>query len=357
MKLLIAGGGTGGHLFSGLAIAEEWVARGFEVIFVGTPKGLEKELIPKFGYRLRMIKALTLKGLGMAQKLRTLVQLPGSFLESRKILKEEKPDWVLGIGGYASGPTVLMARLMRLPSAIIDQNSIPGMTNRFLGRWTKKVFLTFQESEKYFAKKKVLRVFGNPVLKKMRGISTPLTKKIGSLMVCGGSQGAHRINEIFLTALPGLKKEIPGLFVYWQTGARDFEEIQRNLLDKRDNTNVVVAPFFDDMEKKYAEVELVVARSGAGTLTELALWGLPSILIPYPFAADGHQQENAKVFEKAGAAEVIVERDLDSSILVEQILSLLKDKTKLEMMSSKALQLARPDATQKIVDELLSPLP
>ncbi len=350
MKLLIAGGGTGGHLFSGLAIAEEWGARGFEVIFVGTPKGLEKELIPKFGYRLRMIKALSLKGLGVIQKLKTLVQLPGSFWESRKILKEEKPDWVLGIGGYASGPTVLMAKLMGLPSAIIDQNTIPGMTNRFLGRWTKKVFLTFQESEKYFAKKKA-KVFGNPVLKKMRGVSIPLTKKIGSLMVCGGSQGSRRINEIFLAALPGLKKEIPELFVYWQTGGRDFAEIQQNLADK---TNIVIAPFFDDMEKKYAEVELVVARSGAGTLTELALWGVPSILIPYPFAADGHQQENAKVFEKKGAAEVMIEGELDSALLVEHILSLLKDKKRLGEMSSQALQLARPDAAQKIVDELLN---
>ena len=154
MKLIIAGGGTGGHLFSGLAVAEEWVLRGGKVLFVGTLKGLEKELIPKFGYRLELIKVSSLKGSGIFRKLKTMAGIPTACLQSRRLLKKEKPDVVLGIGGYASGPMVMTARLKGIPTAVVDQNSVPGLTNRWLGKWVDRVFLMFAESASYFRRKK-----------------------------------------------------------------------------------------------------------------------------------------------------------------------------------------------------------
>lgn len=351
MKLLIAGGGTGGHLFSGLAVAEAWKGRGGEVVFVGTQRGLEKELVGKFGYPLRMIQTSILKGSGGIQKFKTLFSLPRSFWESWKILKEEKPDRVLGIGGYASGPTVLMARAAGMPTSVLDQNSIPGMTNRILGKVVDQVFLTFDESARCFKKKKV-RIFGNPVLRKMReGARSFSVKRRWSLMVCGGSQGAHRINEIFFQSLEKIRSEIPELFVVWQTGSKDFGQIQKKMGGK--TFSGIIAPFFDDMEKKYTEVELVIGRSGAGTVTELALFGVPSILIPYPFAADGHQQENARVLEKAGGAFVMDESQCDGVVLAEKIISLLRDKKGLDAMSLAVRKLARPDAAERIVDELM----
>ncbi|MBI2340586.1 MAG: undecaprenyldiphospho-muramoylpentapeptide beta-N-acetylglucosaminyltransferase [Deltaproteobacteria bacterium] len=351
MKLIIAGGGTGGHLFSGLAVAEEWKARGGSVLFVGTPKGLEKDLVPKYGYRLEMISVSSLKGSGIFSKLKTLAGIPGAILNSRRLLKEEKPDVVLGIGGYASGPMVLAARMRHIPTAVIDQNSVPGFTNRRLGRWVGRVFLAFDEAADYFEKGKV-RLTGNPVLKRLREKAARSGSAKDTLLICGGSQGAHAINEGFIEAVKEIDKRHPGLKIVHQTGTADYEWVARKFREKK--IQATVAPFFENMEEHYGRAKLAVSRAGAGTVTELALFGVPSILVPYPFSADGHQKKNAAHFVCRGAAEMVLQSDLTAEKLAEKITELLSDGKRLETMSQKARSLARPDATQKVADELMA---
>ena len=351
MKLIIAGGGTGGHLFSGLAVAEEWVLRGGKVLFVGTPRGLEKELIPRFGYRLELIKVSSLKGSGIFRKLKTMAGIPTACLQSRRLLKKEKPDVVLGIGGYASGPMVMTARLKGIPTAVVDQNSVPGLTNRWLGKWVDRVFLMFAESASYFRREKV-RITGNPVLKKLQKEADKAKGARDMLLVCGGSQGAHGINEKFLDAVEEIQRRRPELKIVHQTGSADYEWALNRMKEKK--IDAVVAPFFDNLQEYYGRTQLVIARAGAGTLTELALFGVPSILIPYPFAADEHQRKNADIFVRHGAAEMILQEDLTTAGLKEKIGMLLSDPKKLEEMSRRARGLAKPDAAEKIVDELIS---
>ncbi|MBI4411827.1 MAG: undecaprenyldiphospho-muramoylpentapeptide beta-N-acetylglucosaminyltransferase, partial [Deltaproteobacteria bacterium] len=350
MKLIVAGGGTGGHLFSGLAVAEEWVSRGFEVLFVGTPKGLEKDLVPRFGYRLELINVLSLKGSGFFLKLKTLAGVPRALVKSRRLLKKEKPDLVLGIGGYASGPMVVAAKLKGIPTAVIDQNSVPGLTNRWLGKWVDRVFLMFEESASWFGPEKV-RITGNPVLKKLKKEALGQGNPRDILLICGGSQGAHAINEKFIQVVGDIRQKYPDLKIVHQTGAADYEWVSKEMREKR--IEAVVAPFFDNLQDYYRRAKLVVARAGAGTLTELALFGVPSILIPYPFAADEHQKKNADIFVRHGGAEMILQRDLTPHGLAEKIEAFLTDPERLKEMSRKARSLAKPDAAKKIVDELM----
>lgn len=366
MKLLIAGGGTGGHLFPGLAVAEMWKAEGNEVVFVGTPRGLEKDLVPRFGHKLELMTVSPIKGNKIVARLRAFKNLPSSFFQALKILKKEKPDVVLGIGGYASGPCVLAASLKRIPTGVIEQNSIPGLTNKVLGKFVKRVFITFENAKKFFAEKKV-RVTGNPVLKErlpssiVRSFDRSIAEKASSelshdrtiersnLLIMGGSQGAHRVNEIFLEAYALIREKIPHLSICHQTGKNDFEPVKAKYGTSQ---NVTVAPFFDKMQDWYAKTSLVICRSGASSLTELALWGLPSILIPYPYAADDHQKFNAKEFEDKGAAFLFDEKDLTAEKLAEAIVSILQNNQKYLEMKKAALGLSKPLATNAVVGEL-----
>lgn len=355
-KLLIAGGGTGGHLFPGIAVAEEWVSRGGDVLFAGSTRGLERDIIPRYGYPLYLLSASKLKGGGILRKIKTLIKLPRIFFEAFLLLKKVKPDVVLGIGGYVSGPLLFLARIMQMKTSIIEQNIYPGLTNRWLGRWVHRIFITYDETSAFFKKKKV-RAFGNPTMKKIRDFSLKLksverqAENYPTLLVCGGSQGAHVLNEVFIKSLNQLQRHFPQIFVYHQTGEKDYKEVEGAF--KKENIKGQTAPFFFDMEKKYAEADLVVSRAGAGILTELALWGLPSILIPYPHAADDHQRKNAEYFATRGASLIILESELTSTLLVRQIIPLLSDQQALSSMSEKARQIGKPDAAQKIVDELL----
>lgn len=349
-KILIAGGGTGGHLYSGIAVAREWVLRGGEVLFVGTSRGLEKTLIPKAGFKINYLPTSGMKGLGVVKKIFGMLVLCVATLRACHILLREKPAVVLGIGGYASAPCLLAALLfpgkMR---AVIDQNALPGMTNRMLGRFVHRVFLHFEEARAYFKPEKI-RMTGNPLARDLTRTpkqAGPLQTGPLTLLVCGGSQGALRLNELMRNIFPKLKETLPELKLIHQTGAR------AEVLDYGALAGATwVEPFFDPIEEVYAQADLVLSRAGAGTLTELAAFGLPAVLIPYPYAADNHQRINALAFVKKNAAVMLEQKDLTEEKLTETLLDLLQDGKKRLAMGEAAKKLARPKATQEIVDEL-----
>ncbi|HBF11934.1 MAG TPA: undecaprenyldiphospho-muramoylpentapeptide beta-N-acetylglucosaminyltransferase [Deltaproteobacteria bacterium] len=363
--LLIAGGGTGGHLYSGLAVAEDWCARGGEVLFVGTNYGLEKNLVPHYGYKLETVPVSKLKGSSVVVRLKTLVLLPLALVKSLWIMARYRPTAVLGIGGYASGPMVVAGWICRVPTAIVDQNAIPGLTNRWLGKIAKKVFLAFDVAGSYFKKEKV-RITGNPVLRSrlpaMLGHDesgrdnpriVPTEYPEITLLVCGGSQGAHALNESVMQAFGLISKKFPGLKIIHQAGPTDEALVRKTYAEMK--INAEVCAFIHDLENYYAKANLVIARSGAGTLTDLSNWGLASILVPYPFAADDHQRANARIFVDAGAALLLEQKNSTPEKLAEMIASLLKDTTRLESMGQAARLLSRPDAAKLVVDQLLSP--
>jgi len=358
LKLMIAGGGTGGHLYCGLAIAEEWKARFGTVIFVGTPQGLEVKLVPAYQHPLILIRMAPLKGKFFLARLKALFWLPYAMGKSFLVLIKEKPNVVLGIGGYVSGPFVLVARMFGFKTAVIDQNAIPGFTNRLLGKWVHLVFLTFEGSQKFFSQKKI-RFFGNPVLKERVPINPRLRQDFGGqarlpskplLLICGGSQGAHVLNETMLKLYPKLVREFPHLVIVHQTGPTDFDNMQMEA--QKISDHIEIKSYIDNMAHYYRLATCVVARSGAGTITELALWGLASILIPYPFAADDHQLFNARELEKKKAAFIVEQKNIDLENLFSLIKKILSDDDLRKTMEHNAKQLAKPRAASDVAESL-----
>jgi UDP-N-acetylglucosamine--N-acetylmuramyl-(pentapeptide) pyrophosphoryl-undecaprenol N-acetylglucosamine transferase len=352
MKALIAGGGTGGHLFPGIAVAEELKARGHEVHFVGTTRGIEARVCPAEGWPLHLIRVSGLKGGGLFGILRGLLNLPRALAESLAILRREAPDLVVGVGGYASGPMVLMAALLGRPTAILEQNSVPGLTNRILGRIVRQVYGAFSSAERFFPKGKY-RLFGNPVRHKVRAHMATVNADRGvrtQLVVVGGSQGAHAVNELVSGAMDllGKRKKAPPLI--HQTGESDLAAIQTKYREAE--LDVDVRAFIDDMAAAYRVARLVVARAGASTLAELTARGLPSILIPFPFAADDHQTVNAKELRDAGAARLLVQKETTAESLAAAIEALFFDDATLEGMGQAARGLGRPKAHSDVADEL-----
>ena len=362
MKVVIAGGGTGGHLFPGLAVAEELRGRGHEVHFVGTEQGIEAKVIPGQNFGLDFIDVRGLKGANLRGRLQTLTALPRALYQSLTILRRVKPQLVLGVGGYASGPVLVAAELVGLPTAILEQNSIPGITNRTLGKIVDLVFGTFAAAVRYFPEQKY-RLMGNPVRQQIRdlysarpelveGASTSLRAAQGErfLLVMGGSQGAQAVNDLVCGAMAILaaKKKAPTLL--HQTGANDLARVQA--LYQTSQVAVTVTAFIDDVASALAQSELVVSRAGATTLSELHLAGVPAILIPYPHAADDHQTSNARACEEKGAAIVCVQEATTAESLAKTIDDLLSNKALLAEMERRARQLSRPRAHLEIVDAL-----
>jgi len=351
MRLLIAGGGTGGHLFPGVAIAEELRARDPDaaVRFVGTERGIEARVLPKLGWDLARIEISGLKTVGALGAIRGALRIPGALWQSRRLIKEFKPDVVVGVGGYASGPVVLMARLMGIPTAICEQNSIPGLTNKILGRLVRRVFLMFEESKRFFSPKKVA-LSGNPV---RRGLLTAFAEsqaaphELPRVFVCGGSLGATKVNEIASEALIALARDRK-LSVVHQTGAADVDKIRARYAEA--GLDAEVHAFIDQMVTQYLAADVVVSRAGATTLAELAIAGKPAVLVPYPFAADNHQELNAREMADAGAAVMYRQVDLTPAILAQTLGELLGDRDRRAQMGSAMKALARPGAAATIVD-------
>ncbi len=352
MKIIIAGGGTGGHLFPGIAIAEEILKRDGDnrILFIGTERGIEKRVLPGLGYNLALIDVAGIKGKGLAGKLSAFAKLPRSFTQSIRIIRSFRPDLVLGVGGYASGPAVLTAHLLGIKTVIAEQNAYPGVTNRILARFVDRIFLTFPDTEKRFPQRKILHT-GNPIRAAfMSPPDNPLEiKHKFSLLVFGGSQGAKAINQAVLAALDNLEEIRQGLHIIHQTGAQELESVSSAYKSK--GFDAEVHAFIMDMPSIYAQADLLVCRAGATSIAEMTASGRASILIPYPYAANDHQTKNAEVLVHAGAAIVLPEAVLTGEKLADTILLLYRDPDRINRMEACSRQLARREAAAEIVNE------
>jgi UDP-N-acetylglucosamine--N-acetylmuramyl-(pentapeptide) pyrophosphoryl-undecaprenol N-acetylglucosamine transferase len=347
MKVLIAAGGTGGHIYPGIAVAKEIMRRDetSEVLFVGTARGLETKIVPENGFQLSLIKSAGLKNVGFVGKLKGLFILPQSFLEARALIKDFKPDVVIGAGGYVSGPVLLMASLMRVPTLVMDSNALPGFTNRRLAPFVTKAALTFEEALPFFGKKGI--VTGNPVRKEFFEIEPKARGEKVNLLIFGGSQGARAINNAMGEALELLPKD--KLQVTHQTGEFDFEKL-KEIYSRSVFSNADVRQYISNMVDEFAKADLVICRAGATTCAELSAAGKAAIMIPLPTAADDHQRKNAEALETAGAAKMILQRDLTGESLANEILDLINNREKITAMETATKKLARRDAAEATVD-------
>ncbi|MDQ3821491.1 MAG: undecaprenyldiphospho-muramoylpentapeptide beta-N-acetylglucosaminyltransferase [Acidobacteriota bacterium] len=357
MRVLIAAGGTGGHIYPGIAVAKEVMRRDpeSEVRFVGTARGLETRLVPKAGFELSFIESAGLKNVGLTARLRGLLLLPKSFLEARKLIREFKPDAVLGAGGYVSGPVLMTAALMRIPTLVMESNALPGFTNRTLARFVDKAAVTFEASLPYFRGKGV--VTGNPVRREFFDIPPKARDaKRFSLLIFGGSQGARAINEAMIAALPHLEEQRDVLRITHQTGEADFERVSEGYKDAGWSEQSDARRYIDDMVAEFARADLIVSRAGATTTAELVAAGKAAVMIPFPQAADDHQRKNAEALRSAGAARMILQKDLTGERLAEEVAALIKAPDELTKMEEASRKLARGDAaaaTVNLIEELI----
>jgi UDP-N-acetylglucosamine--N-acetylmuramyl-(pentapeptide) pyrophosphoryl-undecaprenol N-acetylglucosamine transferase len=347
MRAVIGGGGTGGHVIPALAIARELRERfRAQVLFVGTARGLENRLVPAAGFELRLIEVGALNRVSLATRLRTLTALPRAIAASSQILGQYRPDVVLGVGGYASGPAMLAAALRSLPTLVFEPNVVPGFANRVVAPMVSLAAVQFEQTARSFRRAVVT---GVPVRREfflMPRYSQPDHKP--TLLVFGGSQGASALNRVMLESLSALQQQIAGIHIVHQTGERDYNEAQGAYL--RAGISAEVYPFIDDMPGVFARADLLVCRSGASTVAEVAAAGRPAVFVPFPKAADDHQLRNAEALAGAGAAELIVEAELNSERLVRTLKSLLSDRIRLAGMAQAARSLAHPRAAQEIAE-------
>jgi len=349
MKILIAAGGTGGHIYPGIAVAKEILRRDAKskVLFVGTARGLETKIVPENGFELALINSAGLKNVGLLGQLKGLLILPKSFFEARRIIKSFQPDAVVGAGGYVTGAVLLTASLMRVPTLVMDSNALPGFTNRRLAPFVTKAALTFEEAVKFFGKKAV--VTGNPVRKEFFDIPPKARDNFKfSVLIFGGSQGAKAINNVMVDALEHLQAFKDKLFITHQTGESDFETVQKGYAENNWQT-ADVRKYISDMVSEFAETDLIISRAGATTCAEVAAAGKAAIMIPLPTAADDHQRKNAEALQTTGAARMILQKDLSGEILAKEITEFINEPEKISAMETAAKKLAKRDAAERTV--------
>ncbi len=351
MHIVIVAGGTGGHLFPGIAAAQEFQSRpGIRVTFLTTPKPVTVQILERYRLTWQAVASRALKGQGLFSRLRTVFSLPGYVLEARSRLKALKPNLVLGMGGYAAGPVGLAAYSLGIPLAIHEQNTIPGAANRWLSRFTRKVFVSFPDTAGHFPSDKTLWT-GNPIREEFFQGQAPRPELPFTVMLMGGSQGAHHLNMEGLTALPLLAEAQSNLKFLHLTGEADFAEVQAGYREA--GFAAEVAPFTSEVAAWMARAHLLVCRSGASTLAELAAMGRAAVLVPYPFAANNHQEHNARFFEASGAAEVILNKDFTGELLAGKIRQLLAGPQALTRMEAASQTLAKPHAAREMVEGCL----
>ena len=351
MRVLIAAGGTGGHIYPGIAVAQEIRRRdsNSQVHFVGTARGLETRLVPQAGFELSLIESAGLKNVSLGARVKGVAVLPRSFVSTRKLLRQFRPEVVVGAGGYVSGPVVLTAAMLRVPTLVMESNALPGWTNRVLARFVDRAAVSFEQALPYFRGK--AKVTGNPVRREFFEISAK-QREPGkfSLLVFGGSQGARAINEAMVAALPKLKTIPVELRIKHQTGPADFEKIKAAYLAAGWGERADVRSYIDNMMADFAAADLVLCRAGATTTAELIAAGKASIMVPFPFAADDHQRKNAEALEASGAARMILQQDLSGKRLATEIEKLIQSPDEVNRMEEASRKLAHGDAAAAAVD-------
>jgi UDP-N-acetylglucosamine--N-acetylmuramyl-(pentapeptide) pyrophosphoryl-undecaprenol N-acetylglucosamine transferase len=357
-RVVIAGGGTGGHLFPGIAIARELLARRPEALvsFAGTAKGIEARVVPREGFPLDLLRSAGLKGRSPLAVVRGVALLPLSFSDAWRIISRRKPDLVIGVGGYSSGPVVLIAALRRRPTMLAEQNAVPGLTNRILSRVVSAAAVTFDSTMSFFGRRGF--VAGNPVRPEFfsvdvrpAGGSQDAAVRRPRVLIFGGSQGAHAINVAMVEAAPQLAAD-GGVDITHQTGERDVDLVR--LAYRNAGLEARVEPFLYAMDREMKEADVIVSRAGSTSIAELTAVGRAAILIPLPTATDDHQTKNAEVLARAGAAEMIPQKDLTGGVLASRILQLARDHGRRDTLAAAARTLARPDAARMIVDRALA---
>jgi UDP-N-acetylglucosamine--N-acetylmuramyl-(pentapeptide) pyrophosphoryl-undecaprenol N-acetylglucosamine transferase len=345
---VVAAGGTGGHLFPGIAVADELVRReGARVVFAGTPRGLESRLVPRSGHQLVLLPILPLNGVGALRALRGLLALPGGMLRAAALVRRLRPAAVLGVGGYAGGPVTLAAALLGVRTVILEPNAKPGFTNRVLRPFVDVCACAYEEARAEFGARGVLT--GNPVRDGFAALPQRAPALPVSLLVFGGSQGSRVLNDAVLEALPGL----PGpdeLRIVHQTGEAQRERVAEGY--RRAGREAEVVAFLDDMPQRFAQADLVLSRSGATTCAELTVAGKASLLVPFALAADDHQRINARALQAQGAALMIEEKELASGRLAAELSAILARPERLQAMAEAARALGRPDAAARVADLL-----
>jgi UDP-N-acetylglucosamine--N-acetylmuramyl-(pentapeptide) pyrophosphoryl-undecaprenol N-acetylglucosamine transferase len=357
LRVVIAGGGTGGHLYPGIAVARELLARrpDTEIAFAGTAKGIEARVIPREGFALDLIRSGGLKGKSIVDRLRGAMLVPLGLVDGFGIVSRRRPDLVIGVGGYSSGPVVLAAALRGVPTMLLEQNAVPGLTNRLLARVVKAAAVTFDQTQAFFGSKAF--VSGNPVRPEFL-TAGPLQESahddqatVARVLVFGGSQGAHAINVAMVEAAARLAAGGPRLRLTHQTGERDVEVVRTAYREA--GLQADVEPFLYDMGRQLGAADVVVCRAGATTLAEITAAGKAAILVPLPTATDDHQRKNADALAARGAADVLLQQDMTGSVLAQRILDLAGDRERRARMAAAAKALARPDAARAIVDRAL----
>ena len=354
MKIAVSGGGTGGHIYPALALIREIQKKdeNVEFLYIGTEKGLESKLVPRENIPFKSIHITGFKRKISFENIKTILRFLKGVRDSKKMLKEFKPDVVIGTGGYVCGPVVYAAAKMGIPTIVHEQNSVPGLTNKFLSRYVDKIAICFEEAREFFPEQKVV-LTGNPRASEVLGqdgikgrLSAGLKLKIPTVLIFGGSRGARPINEAVIKSLTELSgKSYQVLYV---TGDVHFEDVQKEVELVGNPENVIIKPFIHNMPEVLSGVDLTVARAGATTLAELTSLGIPSILIPSPYVTDNHQEKNARALSENGAARLLLEKDLTGPKLVESIDHILGNEDKLADMKKAAKKLGIPDAAKRL---------
>jgi len=348
---LIAGGGTGGHLYPGIALARELQRRDLATVvtFVGTAAGLESKVIPREGFVLDVIRVAGLKGKSRMTRLRGLLLLPMAAVDAWRVLSRRRPSVVVGVGGFSSGPVLALAALRRCPTLLLEQNALPGITNRLLAPLVRAAAVNFPEALRYFPRTGF--VAGNPVRAEFfEPLAAGASDGNVRVLIMGGSQGAHAINVAMTQAAPALAASGVRLAITHQTGERDLAAVREAYASA--GLTARVEPFLYEMDREMKQADVVVARAGATTLSELAASGRPAILVPLPTAADDHQRRNAEAFARIGGAVVLEERGLTGERLAAELLTLAQDPARREDMGRQSRTLARPDAAERIADKV-----
>jgi UDP-N-acetylglucosamine--N-acetylmuramyl-(pentapeptide) pyrophosphoryl-undecaprenol N-acetylglucosamine transferase len=358
LRVVIAGGGTGGHLYPGIAVARELVARRPDaaISFAGTAKGIEAHVVPREGFALDLIRSGGLKGKSIADRLRGALLVPLGLVDGFGIVSRRRPDLVIGVGGYSSGPVVLAAALRGVPTMLLEQNAVPGLTNRLLARVVKAAAVTFDSTQAFFGAKAF--VSGNPVRPEFLEAAGPNQEStlddqatVVRVLVFGGSQGAHAINVAMVEAAARLAASGAHLRLTHQTGERDVDMVRTAY--RQAGVQADVEPFLYDMGRQLGTADVIVCRAGATTLAEITAAGKAAILVPLPTATDDHQRKNAEALGARGAADVLPQQDMNGAVLAARILALARDRGRRAQMAAAARALARPDAAKTIVDRAL----